>query len=180
MDLMTLDLTIPDIDNPDALRKYYDLLHSVLRVIVSAVFSRGLHNEQMMEQTRAFLAENRQCMVGIFKRVAKIGGAGTSDHHSALGDLANSYVALIAATNFLEVCIATDNMKYLFTNIPFSLRIVKSRSQWAQTFSPERNGIQRFFFLVEYWSVVPGIDAYEYIKQGVATWSPSSHLEMGE
>ncbi|KAI9043478.1 nuclear pore complex Nup192/Nup205 family protein [Aspergillus affinis] len=91
-----------DIDNPDALRKYYDLLHSVLRVIVSAVFSRGLHNEQMMEQTRAFLAENRQSMVGIFKRVAKIGGAGAPDHHSALGDLAKSYMALIAATDFLE------------------------------------------------------------------------------
>ncbi|CAK97226.1 uncharacterized protein An14g06530 [Aspergillus niger] len=62
-----------DIDNPDALRKYYDLLDSVLRVVVAAVFSRGLHNEQMLEQTRVFLAENRQSMVGIFKRFAKLG-----------------------------------------------------------------------------------------------------------
>ncbi|KKK19982.1 putative nuclear pore complex subunit Nup192 [Aspergillus ochraceoroseus] len=91
-----------DIDNPDALRKYYDLLDSVLRVIVTAVFSRGLHNEQMMEQTRAFLAENRQSMVGIFKRFAKIGGAGSANHHSALTNLAKSYTALIAATEFLE------------------------------------------------------------------------------
>jgi nuclear pore complex protein Nup205 len=93
-----------DIDNPDALRKYYDLLGSVLRVIISAVFSRGLHNEQIMEQTRVFLAENRQSMVGIFKRFAKIGGVGAADHHGALSDLAKCYMTLISATNFLEVC----------------------------------------------------------------------------
>ena len=96
-------LTIVDIDNPDALRRYYDLLDSVLRVIVSAAFSRGLHNEQMMEQTRAFLAENRQSMVGIFKRFAKIGGGGAADHHNALTNLTKSYMALVAATDFLEV-----------------------------------------------------------------------------
>ncbi|KAE8350978.1 cullin-4B [Aspergillus coremiiformis] len=91
-----------DIDNPDALRKYYDLLDSVLRVIVSAAFSRGLHNEQMMEQTRTFLAENRQSMVGIFKRFAKIGGGGAADHQGALSNLTKSYMALIAATGFLD------------------------------------------------------------------------------
>jgi nuclear pore complex protein Nup205 len=55
-----------------------------------------------MEQTRAFLAENRQSMVGIFKRFAKIGGVGTADHHGALSDLAKCYMTLISATNFLE------------------------------------------------------------------------------
>ncbi|KAL4821230.1 hypothetical protein BDW67DRAFT_172084 [Aspergillus spinulosporus] len=92
-----------DIDNADALRKYYDLLDSVLRVIVTATFSRGLQNELMIEQTRAFLTENRQSMVGIFKRFAKIGGSGTPDHHDALTSIAKSYTALIAATNFLEM-----------------------------------------------------------------------------
>ncbi|KAL4891288.1 nucleoporin Nup186/Nup192/Nup205 [Aspergillus ambiguus] len=91
-----------DIDNPDALRKYYDLLGSVLRVIVSAVFSRGLHNEHMMEQTRSFLAENRQSMVGIFKRLAKIGGAAAAAHRNTLDDLAKSYMVLVAGTDFLE------------------------------------------------------------------------------
>ena len=56
-----------------------------------------------MEQTRAFLAENRQSMVGIFKRFAKIGGGGAADHHSALTNLTKSYMALVAATDFLEV-----------------------------------------------------------------------------
>ncbi|KAL4920463.1 hypothetical protein BDW62DRAFT_208968 [Aspergillus aurantiobrunneus] len=92
-----------DIDNPDALRKYYDLLDSVLRVIVTATFSRGLQNEQMIEQTRLFLTENRQSMVGIFKRFAKIGGAGAADHHDALSSIAKSYTALVAATDFLEM-----------------------------------------------------------------------------
>ncbi|KAL4887389.1 hypothetical protein BJY04DRAFT_204342 [Aspergillus karnatakaensis] len=92
-----------DIDNPDALRKYYDLLDSVLRVIVTATFSRGLHNEQMMELARSFLTENRQSMVGVFKRFAKIGGAGSADHHDALASIAKSYTALIAATDFLDM-----------------------------------------------------------------------------
>ncbi|GMF77188.1 unnamed protein product [Aspergillus oryzae] len=95
--------TLPiELRNAQANGKYYDLLDSVLRVIVSAAFSRGLHNEQMMEQTRAFLAENRQSMVGIFKRFAKIGGGGAADHHNALTNLTKSYMALVAATDFLE------------------------------------------------------------------------------
>ncbi|KAL4802066.1 nucleoporin Nup186/Nup192/Nup205 [Aspergillus unguis] len=92
-----------DIDNPDALRKYYDLLDSVLRVIVTATFSRGVHNEQMIELTRSFLTENRQSMVGVFKRFAKIGGSGSANHHDALTSIAKSYTALVAATDFLEV-----------------------------------------------------------------------------
>ncbi|KAK2804256.1 hypothetical protein FQN51_002345 [Onygenales sp. PD_10] len=91
-----------DIDNPDALRKYYDLLLSVLRVIVSTVFSRGLHNQQVLDQTRTFLSGNRQSMVGIFKRYAKIGGLGATEATETLDDLVKSYVALIAAVGFLE------------------------------------------------------------------------------
>lgn len=96
-------LTMPGIDNPDALRKYYDLLLSLLRVIVTAVFSRGLHNEQMMQVTRGFLTENRQSMVGIFKRLAKIGGGVAAGHQETINDLAKGYMALLAATDFLEV-----------------------------------------------------------------------------
>lgn len=97
-------LTDADIDNPDALRKYYDLLDSVLRVIVTATFSRGLHNEQIIDQARSFLAEHRHSMVGIFKRFAKIGGTDAADHHEALTSIAKSYTALVAATDYLEVC----------------------------------------------------------------------------
>ena len=91
-------------DNPDALRRYYNLLLSVIRVIVSVVFARGLHNEQTMEQTRAFLAENRSSMVGIFKRFSNAGGReATADIEDVLGDLTKSYMALITATDFLMV-----------------------------------------------------------------------------
>lgn len=96
-------LTNTDIDNPNALRRYYDLLLSVIRVIVSAVFSRGVHNEQIKAQTRAFIAENRPCMVGVFKRFAKIGGDAAADHQDALRELVKSFMALVTATDFLEV-----------------------------------------------------------------------------
>ncbi|KAJ5636079.1 uncharacterized protein N7484_009392 [Penicillium longicatenatum] len=91
-----------DIDNPDSLRKFYDLLLSVIRVIVSAVFSRGVHNEQIKAQTRAFIAENRPCMVGVFKRFAKIGGDAPADHQNALCELVKSFMALVAASDYVE------------------------------------------------------------------------------
>lgn len=92
-----------DIENPDALRKYYDLLLSVIRVVVSTVFSRGLHNQQIVEQTRDFLLENRQSIVGVFKRHAKIGGLAGSELHTPLEELVKSYTTLIAGVGFLEV-----------------------------------------------------------------------------
>ena len=71
---------------------------------MSVVFARGLHNEQTMEQTRAFLAENRSSMVGIFKRFSNAGGReATADIEDVLGDLTKSYMALITATDFLMV-----------------------------------------------------------------------------
>ncbi|KAL1956015.1 hypothetical protein VTO42DRAFT_7830 [Malbranchea cinnamomea] len=91
-----------DIENPDALRKYYDLLLSVIRVIISAVFSRGLHNQQVLERTRQFLSENRQGIVGIFKRHAKIGVLTGTDLKDPLDDLVRAYIILITAVEFLE------------------------------------------------------------------------------
>lgn len=71
---------------------------------MSVVFVRGPHNEHTLEQTRAFLVENRSSMVGIFKRFANIGGREASAYiDDVLGDLTKSYMALITATDFLEV-----------------------------------------------------------------------------
>jgi len=95
-------LTLSDIDNPDALQRYYDLLLSTIRLIVHAVFSRGIENEQIKAQTRGFLVENRPCMAGIFKRSAKIGG--NTAHEDSLCELVKAFIALIAATDFMEVC----------------------------------------------------------------------------
>lgn len=80
---------------------------------MSAVFVRGFHNEQMVEQTRAFLAQNRASMIGIFKRVARIGGSGAPDHQETLGELAKAYMALVAATDFLEVCLSRVSLFWI-------------------------------------------------------------------
>ncbi|CAG8429751.1 unnamed protein product [Penicillium salamii] len=90
-----------DIENPDALQRYYDLLLSILRLVVYAVFSRGIDNEQIQEQTRAFLAANRPCMVGIFKRSANIGNT-SSAHQATLHELVKAFITLVAATDFME------------------------------------------------------------------------------
>lgn len=95
-------LKYPDIDDSDALRKFYDLLLSVIRVIVTAVFSRGIHNEQIKAQTRVFLAENRSCMVGVFKRFAKIGGGAPAGHQETLCELVKSFMVLVTATEYLD------------------------------------------------------------------------------
>lgn len=42
-------------------------------------------------------------MVGIFKRLAKIGGGVAAGHQETINDLAKGYMALLAATEFLEV-----------------------------------------------------------------------------
>ena len=97
-------------DNPEALRKYYELLLSNLRVVVSAVFARGIQNEQLIDQTRAFLRENRQSMVGIFKRYAKIGGPAAAGTQDVLHDLVKSFIALITAAGFVEVGLTQFSM----------------------------------------------------------------------
>ena len=90
-----------DIDNPAALKKYYELLLSVLRLISSVVLSRGPQNERTLEQGRRFLSANRSSMVGIFKRSAKIGGqqAGVGEE---LDELVEHFVLLITMTRFLD------------------------------------------------------------------------------
>lgn len=42
-------------------------------------------------------------MVGIFKRFAKIGGDTAPDHQNTLCELVKSFMALVTATDFLEV-----------------------------------------------------------------------------
>ncbi|KAI9775555.1 MAG: hypothetical protein M1839_001033 [Geoglossum umbratile] len=90
-----------DIDNSEALKKYYNLLLAVVRVINSAVLSKGPQNQHTIEQARRFLAENRYQVVAIFKRHAKIGGVST-DASGDLEDIVESFTLLISMTKFLE------------------------------------------------------------------------------
>lgn len=98
-----MQLTIVEIDNPDALKKYYELLLSVIRVICSVVLSRGPQNDQTIDQARMFLAENRAGIVAIFKRQAKIGGVWAGDVGGDLDELVEFYVLLMTMTDFLDV-----------------------------------------------------------------------------
>ncbi|KAF2204144.1 hypothetical protein GQ43DRAFT_201218 [Delitschia confertaspora ATCC 74209] len=94
----------PDIglefDNPDALKKYFELMLSVLRVINSAVISRGQKNEQTVYQAREFLKENRHSMVAVFKRSVNVGG--TQDIGVDLSNLVDCFTLLVEVTGFLE------------------------------------------------------------------------------
>ena len=96
-------LTCVEIDNPEALSKYYRLLLSLTRVIAAIVLSRGAHNEQTIDSVREFLIENRPLVVSIFKRQARIGGVTFDNEGVDIEDLVELLVLLIAMTNFLDV-----------------------------------------------------------------------------
>ncbi|KAI9894289.1 MAG: hypothetical protein M1814_004143 [Vezdaea aestivalis] len=91
-----------EIDNPDSLKRFYDLLLSSLRVVNAVVLSRGSQNTQTKDLARTFLSENRLSMVSVFKRHARIGGV----HLDKIGDieeLLENYILLIRQTGFLEM-----------------------------------------------------------------------------
>ncbi len=96
-------LTTSEIDNPDALAKYYRLLLSIARVITSVVLSRGPQNEQTIESAKAFLVENRPLVVSMFKRQARIGGVSFDDAGVDIEELVELFMLLITMTGFLDV-----------------------------------------------------------------------------
>jgi nuclear pore complex protein Nup205 len=97
----------PDIglefDDPKALKKYYDLMLSVLRVINAAVIARGRQNDQTVFQAREFLRENRHSMVAIFKRSVNVGAGQHAEAQQDLVDLVDCWTVLVEVTGFLEV-----------------------------------------------------------------------------
>lgn len=96
-------LTKIEIDNPEALSKYYRLLLSIARVITSVVLSRGPQNDQTIEDAKGFLMENRPLVVSMFKRQARIGGVSFDDAGVDIDELVELFVLLIAVTDFLDV-----------------------------------------------------------------------------
>ena len=101
-------LTNSEIDNPEALSKYYRLLLSITRVITAVVLSRGPQNEQTIESAKVFLTENRPLVVSVFKRQAKIGGVSFDDAGVDIEDLVELFMLLITMTGFLDVSYATS------------------------------------------------------------------------
>jgi nuclear pore complex protein Nup205 len=93
---------VVEIENPDALKRFFELMLSVLRIINSVVLSRGQQNNQTLSQAREFLTENRHSLVAVFKRNASIGGIEVNGAID-LNDLVDNYTLLISVTGFLEV-----------------------------------------------------------------------------
>ncbi|KAF2087942.1 hypothetical protein K490DRAFT_65222 [Saccharata proteae CBS 121410] len=89
-----------DFDNPNALKLFYDLMLSLLRVINVVIITRGPQNQQTRQLARQFVAENRSSIVGVFKRHARIGGRGKDGLD--LEELVDQFTVLISATGFLE------------------------------------------------------------------------------
>ncbi|KAF1847136.1 uncharacterized protein K460DRAFT_280943 [Cucurbitaria berberidis CBS 394.84] len=96
----------PDIglefDDPNALRKYYELMLAVLRVINAAVIARGRQNDQTVWQAREFLKENRHSMVSIFKRSVNVGAGQHAETQQDLVDLVDCWTILVDVTGFLQ------------------------------------------------------------------------------
>jgi nuclear pore complex protein Nup205 len=95
-----------DVENPDAILRYYELLLHVLRVVLAVVLARGSQNLQTIEAARTFLSEGRLLMVGVLKREARIGAkneAADQEVRTILRELVEIYVLLVSVTGFLEV-----------------------------------------------------------------------------
>ncbi|THX07919.1 hypothetical protein D6D18_02066 [Aureobasidium pullulans] len=107
-----------DVDNVEALENFYRLLISMLRILTSCVVSRGSRNQHVLAQGRAFLAENRQCMQGVFKAAMREGPQVRPSIKQALEELVGCFSALIHATDFVEsdeVPLAQRSLGNMFT-----------------------------------------------------------------
>jgi nuclear pore complex protein Nup205 len=87
-------------DNAESLKKFFDLMLSVLRIINSIVLKN--QSDQTLKLARTFLKENRASVVGVFKRYAGVGGLEVVQNID-LGDLVDNLTVLISATKYLEV-----------------------------------------------------------------------------
>jgi len=88
-----------DIDNPEALAKFFDLMLSVLRIINSIILK--FQSDQTIKAAQEFVVENRPSIVGILKRFAGVGGVEV--HQSIdLNDLVDNLTLLISATGYME------------------------------------------------------------------------------
>ena len=87
----------------------------MIRVLAAVLVSRGPQNQQTIDQTKQFLAENRTLVVSVFKRQAGIGiGAAASgskpagdddddDMSTVVDELVELFVLLMTRTEFIDV-----------------------------------------------------------------------------
>jgi nuclear pore complex protein Nup205 len=92
-----------EMQDSDTLRKYFDLLIALMRVIIGCVSSRGQQNEQTLTQAKKFISDNRLTILTIFKRSAGIGSPVDEKLQMSIEDLADAYMMLMTLSRFLDV-----------------------------------------------------------------------------
>jgi len=90
-----------DLSDPDAAGRHYTLLAAMMRVICSAIVSRGSQNQQTLDQGRSFLSENRLAILAVLKRSAGL-GVGNDRPEESIDDLADSFMLLMTITGFVD------------------------------------------------------------------------------
>jgi hypothetical protein len=110
-----LGITLPNSANGDststnfaaaahsALRTYYALVSSTLRLLLSTFMSRGAQNEQIQYLARTFLTEYRPHMVGIFKKYAGVNGKVDDKSLPLLAECVRCYTGLVSLCEFVDV-----------------------------------------------------------------------------
>lgn len=85
-----------------ALRTYYVLLSSTLRVLLSTFLSRGAQNEQIQYAARTFLTDYRPNMVGVFKKYAGVNGKVDGTIRPLVAESVQCYTGLVTLCGFVE------------------------------------------------------------------------------
>lgn len=73
-----------------------------MRVICCALVSRGLQNEQSLDQGRRFLADNKAAILAVLKRSAGL-GPGNDVAEQSIIDISDSFMLLMTITRFVDV-----------------------------------------------------------------------------
>ena len=92
-----------DVQDVQALDRFYSLCLANLRVINAIVLSQDNENDQTIYQARKFLGEYRSSILSIFKKNAGIGSVGVNSS-TLFKELVDNYTALLVSTDFIEVC----------------------------------------------------------------------------
>ncbi|KIY04033.1 uncharacterized protein Z520_00725 [Fonsecaea multimorphosa CBS 102226] len=85
-----------------ALRTYYVLLSSTLRVLLSTFLSRGAQNEQIQYLARSFLTEYRPNMVGVFKKHTGVSGKVDQALRPLVEECVRCYTGLATLSGFVD------------------------------------------------------------------------------
>ena len=91
-----------ELESPEALRRFFELMLAVLRIVNAVVLARGPQHDATVQLARQFLVDSRQTIVAVFKRHANIGGPRV-ENNIDLGELVDNFTLLLSSTDFLKV-----------------------------------------------------------------------------